>query len=416
VTGFADVPDYLLDEAQRAARELLVHGLVTPRYPDAATFARVRKWGASIAAELERLAGFVVHDTRAGVRLERKRDALDAWTWWPDEERAPDARVLSLTCLVLAALERADDQLLLSDLASAVSLAAGRAGVRFDADVHADRRALCHAVTALDRLGVLVVRDGRVDAWRDHAGMGEALLDVDRDVLRLLFIPARPLHAVTSAHELLPIEAPSGSRDVVRQRRRQRIVRALLDRPVVYYADLDEAERTYLRLEAASVAADVERLTGGVLERRAEGVALVIAYGGAGVETFPSTDGETVAALALVNDLLRAENAPATSVARPSFAPPAPVRSGATRPVPEVAERVAMVPDEILLRAARTHVGRLGDAVRQDLREPEAFLRAGVERLAAFDLVRLVPGGVCPMPALARFRDAALRVAPSRER
>lgn len=411
MTHDAAIPDYQLDEAQRAARDLLVHGIVTPRHPDLATFARVRKWAAWLTAELDRIAGWPLRDTRAAVRLERRCDNLDSNGWWPDEDRVPDARLLALTCLVLAALEQADDQLLLSDLASLVRAAATRSGVPFDAEVHADRRAFCHAVGALEVAGAITIRDGHLEAWRDRSGEGEALLDVDRDVRQLVFVPAKPIHAVNCAQELLQTDTLSGGRDATRIRRRQRVSRMLLDRPVVYFVDLDEADRTYLRLEASSIASEIERLTGGIVERRAEGVALVMPHGAFGAETFPSADGVTVAALALATDISDAYRAPASTeaVSRPSCSPAPPVRRGVASPPPCEAERAAMVPDDLLLRAARVQLTRLGDAVRRDLREPEAFARAAVQRLATFDLVRPVPGGVCPMPALERFREATLR-------
>jgi uncharacterized protein (TIGR02678 family) len=410
VTAPPHVPDHLLDDAQRAARDLLVHGLVTPTSPDVATFARVRRWAAWLTASFEDLTGWVVHDTRAGVRLERRSDQLDGRGWWPDSEHVPGARLLSLTCLVLAALERADDQVLLTDLATMVRTAALRAEVPFDVDVHVDRRAFCLAVRALEGIGVLLVRDGQLEAWRDRSGVAEALIDVERDVVRLLVLPPRPLQLVDSAAELLQPDAPGASREVVRGRRRQRLTRMLLDRTCVLFDDLDEADRTYLRLEIGSLAAEVERLTGAIVERRAEGVAVVMAHGGGGIDTFPSQDGATVAALALVHDLLEAAATPgAIAVARPHGGPPAPTRYGTAPPPPSEDTTLPLVPDAALVRAASRHVARLGEALRRDLREPESFVRAAIDRLSEFDLVRPVPGGVCVMPALARFRDATLR-------
>lgn len=409
------VPDHLLDEAQRAARDLLTYGLLTPRSPDPTKFVRVRRYAARLAEQLEHLTGWVVHDTRAGVRLERRSDHLDGNGWWPDPDHVPDARLLTVTCLVLAALERADDQILLSDLAAAVRTAAARASVGFDIDQHVDRRTFCLAVRATERAGVLLVRDGQLDAWRDRSGIAEALLDVERDVLRLLFLPPRPLHLVASADELLQPEPASSSRDVVRQRRRQRIVRMLLDRAVVYYDDLDEADRTYLRLEISRISTDLERFTGGLVERRAEGVALVMPQGGAGADTFPTNDGVTVAALALVNDLLKADaSSTAIVITQPPAALPPPARGDAAPPLPSEGTMTRLVSDELLHRAAARHITQLGEALRRDLRDPEAFVAAALGRLSAFDLVRRVPGGVCVMPALARFRDATLRpVSPS---
>jgi hypothetical protein len=55
-----------------------------------------------------------------------------------------------------------------------------------------------------------------------------------------------------------------------------------------------------------------------------------------------------------------------------------------------------------------------GRAFSADLRDDAAALRAAaVGVLAAFDLVRPVPGGVVALPAISRFRDVRVETAPS---
>lgn len=404
---FLDVADHHLSELQRAARDLIVRGLITPHSPDEATFRRVRRWAPLLGPAFAELTGWVLHDSRVALRLERRPDLLTAAPWWPEAGVVPDARQLALLALTLAALERADDQLLLSELAEAVGRSAARAEVSFDPDVYADRRAFVHAVSAASAAGVLRVRDGQIEGWQGEGG--EALLDVDRDVLRLLFLPARPLHAVRDAAELLWPVDDSATRDVSHQRRRQRLARRLISRPVTYLQDLDEPDRVWLRAELRVLAEDVELLTGGVVERRAEGFALVFGEGLSGVPTLPAQDGESVAALALASDLCAAiPDAPRVSLPPPGHAPP--TRDGAGLPAPQ-GLTAPFVPDAALREAAAAHLLRLGDGARRDLREPEAFAEAAVTRLAAFDLVRRVPGGVCVLPAIARLRDVSWRAA-----
>lgn len=405
---FPDLPDHALGEAQRAARELLQHGLITPRDP--AMFRRARTWAPHLTRAFDAAAGWIVHTTRTAVRLERTMDQLGKAPWWPHDRVTPDARQLTVLVLVIAALERADDQLVLSELAVAVASSAARAGVSFDPELFADRRAFCHAVAAVEHLGVVTVRDGVIDAWRDGSGAGEALLDVDREVLRLLFLPGRPLHTVDDAATLLVSAEERVSREANHQRRRQRLVRRMLSSPVVYADDLDEADRTYLRAEIGRLVDDVERLVGGTVERRAEGVALVFAEVLPGVLTLPASHSESVAALSLASDL-HALAATAPRVSLPSAAWPPPLRGQPSLPVPTEQRVAPFVADDQLRTAARAHLARIDASLRADLRTEEAFVAAAVRTLAAFDLVRPVPGGVAVLPAISRFRDVTWRAA-----
>ena len=70
-----------------------------------------------------------------------------------------------------------------------------------------------------------------------------------------------------------------------------------MEQPAVYYADVDEGLRGQLR--SASLAEDIERLTGLDLERRAEGVALVNAGQRFSDVAFPSAGTVAQAALLL---------------------------------------------------------------------------------------------------------------------
>ena len=71
----------------------------------------------------------------------------------------------------------------------------------------------------------------------------------------------------------------------------------VVEQPAVYYADVDEGLRGQLR--SASLAEDIERLTGLDLERRAEGVALVNAGQRFSDVVFPSAGTVAQAALLL---------------------------------------------------------------------------------------------------------------------
>jgi uncharacterized protein (TIGR02678 family) len=394
---FAEIPSYALGEVQHAACDLLSYALLTPRTGDGSPFRRARLHAPRLVAAFWQLTGWRVHDTRGAIRLERRPDRLDAVPWWP-EAHAPDAPTLSMFTLVMSALERSDDQLLLSDLAELTRASAGRAGIAFDPEQARHRRRFCHAVQAAVHLGLVVVRDGHIDAWRDGRATAEALLDVERDALGLFFLPTASLQALESPADLLWREDLAASRDVVALRRRQRLARLLLTRPVVYLDDLDETDRSWLRNEGTRLAQDVERLTGGVVERRAEGLALVFrTVPSRGAQTFPSSSGESVAALALATHL--AARAVDPGAPRESVTVPGDARM---RPLP-------FVSDAELRDAASPHLVMMDDTLRSDLRTVDAFVRAGVTTLAMLDLVRPIPGGVAVLPAIARFRDVSWR-------
>jgi hypothetical protein len=88
------------------------------------------------------------------------------------------------------------------------------------------------------------------------------------------------------------------SRDTRRAATRQRLARLLLEHPVLALDDLTSEERGYLASQATSLAADLHRLTGAQVERRAEGVALIDATGSFSDRSFPA--GGTPAQVALL--------------------------------------------------------------------------------------------------------------------
>src|SRR5207253_1579836 len=59
------------------------------------------------------------------------------------------------------------------------------------------------------------------------------------------------------------------------QRIRHRLTRQLVDEPVLYYAELDDAERDYLTSQRAAITDRISELTGLVAEIRAEGIAMI---------------------------------------------------------------------------------------------------------------------------------------------
>lgn len=109
---------------------------------------------------------------------------------------------------------------------------------------------------------------------------GDVLYDVRRNVLAMLLSGARGPSTISAdsfdARLAALADEPAPDTDELRNRTlRQRLTRRLLDDPVVYYTDLDEAELAYLVSQSHAITRRIEEATGLVAEVRAEGIAMV---------------------------------------------------------------------------------------------------------------------------------------------
>lgn len=125
----ASLPDVLdqqrEEDRRRCVRALLRHPLLTPEGPDQQAFTLARRHAAWLADWFASLAGWALQADHAVVRLRKVPGDLS------DATRAAGAKVpfgrrrYVLTCLALAALERAEAQVTLGWLVErVVSLAA----------------------------------------------------------------------------------------------------------------------------------------------------------------------------------------------------------------------------------------------------------------------------------------------------
>jgi uncharacterized protein (TIGR02678 family) len=452
----AEVRDTDLADYQRAARTLLIHPLVTSTYPDRTTLPLVRRFSAQLTDDLGSLAGYRLELSATCARLLRPVDRLDpTQRLVRRRDRKPfDRRRYAYLGLVLAALGRAGTQVALTELADALKRRAAEIdGLGFDPDQYRHRLAFVDVVRHLIELGGLrEVEVSTVDWVRDPES-GEALYDLDRDVLHLVAVPPRVLQHVPSVRALLTTDGRNDGADTSTAARRaatrRRLVRLLLEHPVVYTDDLDDDARTYLVQQGGALADDLHRLTGAQLERRAEGSALIDATGGFTDRRFPSGGTASQVALLLADAMTAtavSANVTTTDAAHPGNG------EVATATVPHLDDRNDALCDR--LDAARPHHPSgladdgpeeehaasesrdsaqgplftdawLDEQVRElcathgrrfatDLRDdPPALTVAALEVLATFDLVRPVPGGVVARPALARYRDLVVEVAPS---
>ncbi len=369
------------DERQRALRALLARPLILPEMQ---AFPLVRRHAAWLSEWLGRYPrwAFLVTPEFARVRktagdvTDGTRPARD-----PKSEAPFSRRRYVLLCLLLAVLERSDRQTtlgrlverLLAELAEAEGLGA------FALESRDDRRDLVQVVRLLLDLGVLRRVVGDEDAFVDDRSRdvlydvfhrrGATLLDVRVPPSLVADVP--PAERVAAITALVAPDTAEGRNLALRTR----LVRRLLDDPVLYYADLDPEERAYFAKQRPHVVGPLVDATGLVEEARAEGIALVDPDGELSDVALPEEGIEGHLALLVAEWLVAQRTATRAAVA-------AHVRT-----------------------LAETHTGW-----SKRVREPgadELFGALAVDRLLALGLVRLEGDTLRALPALARYRVLA---------
>lgn len=439
----ADVSSLELGEYQQAARLVLRHPLITASYPDKHTLPLVRKWVRQLRADLAELLGYTLISSGETIRLRRVQDVLDGTRPALTRARRPfDRRRYAYLVLTLSALGRAGSQIALSELADAAAADACQIdGLGMDTDRKSDRDAFVDAVSWLETRGALRMADGSATEWVNDPGRAEALYDIDREVTGAIYAPSRVLQHLRSVTELLGTPGGAGgapAQGINAQRRvsARRARRLVLEQPVVYYSDVDEGLHGQLRSPA--LAEDLERLTGLVLERRAEGVALVntgqrftdISFPGTGtvaqaalllcariagylqrnrtrVERLPSaTAAERLAEAARhIDSALPERGRLADLLAGDAWPPAGPDRGAA-------AEAAYPFLSEVWLRnELRQLVDDFGAGMAEkQVADPDGLLREALGLLAAAGLVARVDGGALVMPLLARYRGVTAQI------
>lgn len=446
-----DVSPLELADYQRAVRLLLRHPLITVSYPDQGSLPLVRRWAAQLRTDLSEVLGYRLLTTADTVRLLRVHDRLDATTpALTRTDRPFNRRRYAYLMLTLAALGRSGTQISLSELADAVAADAARIdGLGMDTERKPDRDAFVDAVAWLERRGALALADGSASAWVNDPDRAEALYDIDREIVGAVYRPSRVLQHVNSVTALLDTDQGLAQGQATMRRAAARKARRLvLEQPAVYYADVDESLHGQLR--SPNLAEDVERLTGLVVERRAEGIAVIDTSGRLSDVRFPG--GGTIAQAALLlaariatycgpgnrrnqPALLSAPTAAerlAEAAARIDAALPygnvlaeLTEQAGAKRGTAEQdsteqdsAEQAPagetgypFLPDTWLRRTMRELVGHYGMAFGAVWRaDPDRLLGEAIALLAKLRLVALVEGGVLALPLLARYRGVTAEV------
>ncbi len=451
---------------QHAVRVVLTTDVVTATRPRPGMLEAVLRWADQLSKDLRDHLGYTLIATTRQVRVIRRLDGLDptqTTIFTAKSGRPFDRRRLAYLCLILASFQRSRVEVSLADLVRAFTPSANAIdGLGFNPTVSAHKAAVVDVLDWLADRGALRLSDGSADAWSADTERGDALYDIDHDICAALFRPARPVQHLTSAAGLLDATYVSAKRGAQREAAAQRAARALLEHPVVYYAQVEPEVAEALR--QTGVAENLARLTGLAVERRAEGVLLADAGGRFTDRPFPGRGGAVNRAagllLAKIADVLE----------DPDEAPlllPLPAESADQREllekidaalplagvVTELAwtapleedpdtERAGRVADTIEQNSGRVDPSRpdaggraplvpfIADsglrAMINDLydelgpasftvtwqHDPRGLLNAAVAFLADLRLLRRVDAGVLVLPAAARYRNikAALPV------
>jgi uncharacterized protein (TIGR02678 family) len=429
----ADVSDLELGDYQRAVRLLLRHPLITASFPDERALYRVRRFATELRRDLAEAFGYRLELHGSTARVNRSADELDPHRQAETRTgRAFDRQRYAYLALTLAVLGRSGIQITLSELADAVAGDANRiAGLGFDPDAGADRRALVDAVGWLEERGALRLTDGSSSSWAGDPGAGEALYDIARDVVLALFHPPRVLQHVHSVGALLQ-RSMSSSGNAERRAAAQAARRAVVQSPVVYYADVDTDIGNHLR--GSALPADLQRLTGLRVERRAEGVLLVDTTR-LSVEPFPGAGSVAQAAVLLAVEMadrivdpdgrrVKRMPGPDRHAHRAGLAEQIDAGLPATshievpddRQEPEDAgedgdERYPFITDSFLRDAVAGVLERYGTAFGAAWHaDPERLRSEAVALLARFGAVTPVPGGVLVRPLVGRYRNTVAQV------
>jgi uncharacterized protein (TIGR02678 family) len=445
-----------LGSYQHAARLVLTNDLITASRPRAGALAAVLRWADLMARDFAGLLGYTLIATAHQVRLVRRLDTVDNTqrsVFAARSGRPFDRRRLAYLCLVLAVFQRSRIEISLADLVRAFAPTANAiGGLGFDATITEHKRAVVDVLDWLADHGALRLSDGSAENWARDTDRGDALYDIDHDICAALFRPARPVQHLPGAAGLLEADDISAKRSTQREAAARRARRLLLEHPVAYYATLDG--ETAAALRSTDLTDNLARMTGLVVERRAEGVLLADPTGRFTDQPFPGRGGAVNRTagllLAKIADLLEdPDDGPALTrlpvpttdddqqalldridAGRPAGGAGddqdptrAPARPGeraadaeaADQPAPLQAPFVERTRLAGMLADLYTDFGA-GSFTAQWQHDQEGLLAAALRLLDDLRLIRCLPGGALILPAAARYRNITAALPESARR
>lgn len=382
----------LAEQRRRAVRLLLAHPFVTDTQPDPETFGLVRRHARDLQRWFADQLGYRLVVETELARLHKRPAPGARLRALRTQARLPfDPRRYALLCLALAALERMEVQTVLSQLAEqVVLLSSSEEGMRrFDLQSHAERQAFVDVIRHLVALGVLSLTDGEETAFVQ--GRGDALYDIhSRRLTQLLSVPvpASPVESLDGLGGDVYPETEEGAN----RRVRHRLMRRLIEEPVLYLADLEEDERAYLSSQRHYLVGQVTAQTGLQVEVRREGLAAVDPAGELSDVLFPANGTLSHCALLLAEHLGRRG------------------REAGGMPV-----RVPRGELESVLAELVDRYGRFWNKqVREEPGGASRLLSEALGRLEQMGLLARHGDDVEPLPAIARYRalEPAARAAP----
>ena len=418
-----------LGSYQYAVRLVLTNDLITAARPKAGALASVLRWADLIARDFAELLGYTLVATAHQVRLLRRLYTLDATqrsVFTARSGRQFDRRRLSYLCLVLAVFQRSRIEMSLADLVRAFGPTANAIdGLGFDATITEHKRAVVDVLDWLTDHDALRLSDGSAENWAHDSDRGDALYDIDHDVCAALFRPARPIQQLGGAAGLLDVPDISHRRSAQREAHARRARRLLVEHPVLYYATLDA--ETAAALRGTELADNLARLTGLVVERRAEGVMLVDPTGRFTDQPFPGRGGAVNRTagllLAKIADVMEDpdDGLALTRVPVPSAAddlrdlleridtgmPSGPAdhdRTDAAEGGPFEVPFLDRTRLERMLDELYEHFGPASFTAAWQY-DRHGLLDAATRLLDDLRLIRRMPGGVAILPAAARYRN-----------
>ena len=424
---------------------MLTHDVITATRPRPGVLEQVIRHADQLAKDFRDILGYTLIATTRQVRLARRLDTLDptqSAAFAARSGRPFDRRRLAYLCLVLASFQRSRVEISLADLVRTFTPSANVIdGLGFDATITAHKAAVVDVLDWLADRGALRLSDGSIESWTTDTDRGDALYDIDHDICATLFRPARPVQHLTSAAGLLDATFVSAKQRAQREATAQRAARALVEFPVVYYAQVDPDIADALRLQG--VAENLARLTGLAVERRAEGVMLADAGGRCTDRPFPGRGGAVNRAAGLLlakiadriedpSETLTAHELPAEDEdqrellaridsalplagvvqelawSRPQEEPSSSKRTVAQPPrAPLLAHFVEHTRLRVMIDELYEELGGASFTITWQ-HDPPGLLSAAVALLAELRLLRPVPGGVLVLPAAARYRNIKL--------
>ena len=379
------------EERQRALRGLLQTPLLTADGTHAAEFGLVRRHADELRDWLAHHANWTLQVTSELARLRKTPpDSTDCTRAARDVRTdAPFTRSrYVLLCLALAALERSERQTTLGRLAEAMlgfftgDPALAACGLSFDLKSMDQRRDLVQVIRFLCDRRVLWRRQGDEEQFvKDERS--DVLYNVNRPVLTGMLCVRRGPSTTTATDfdERLAaiVEEPMPDTEDGQNRQiRVRLMRRLLDDPVLYYANLESDERAYLDRQRGFMLRNIHDATGLAPEVRAEGIAMLDPCGDLSDIAFPEegTEGHLTLLIAeFLADWLRQ-------------------RGNDTVGFADLCAHTAG-----WIAEHRRHW-------RKDATAPAAdrvLTEVTIERLEALRLLRRVPDGIQPLPAIARY-------------